>query len=586
MIHLYKIVLFLSLCSFWVHASEKENMHPEIATQALKKDMAITKGSEYMVVAAHPLAVQAGEKILSKGGSAVDAAIAVQMVLNVVEPQSSGIGGGGFMMHFDKEKDILISYDGRETAPSTITSHHFLTSQGKAMPFFHAAGGAGAVGVPGLLKMLHKAHQKHGILPWESLFQSAISIARDGFPLSERLHKMLAHTMEQNHAPGDIARYLDKDKKLKSIGEIIKNLPLAKTFEQIAHKGITEFYQGNIANNIIQALKKKENNYFPSSMTLKDMRHYNALKRHVPCLTYHAYKLCGMGPPSSGGITVMQALKLLEPFHLEQFKAYGSHAVHLMINALRLAFADRNRYIADPDFTSVPVKRLLNETYLEKRRHYIHSENVLPIISHGDASLSNIRLASIKSYEAPSTTHISIIDKKGNAVSMTNSIEKAFGTGIVTKDGFLLNNQLTDFDFIPEKNGVKILNAPQGGKRPRSSMAPFFVFDKQGDLKMIIGSPGGARIISYVMTKLIALLDWKMPLDKALKMPHITVTSTQPNVELETHDLSGPLKKELSQKGYFVLTGEQPSGIHVIMVDGKNIYGAADPRREGIALGK
>lgn len=561
----------------------KELITPEIATGWSEKPVVTSK--KFMVVAAHPLASRAGQKILARGGSAIDAAIAVQAVLNVVEPQSSGIGGGGFLLHYNAKKNKMRAYDGRETAPSGVTSDLFLKQDGTPQDFTYAASGGGAVAVPGLLKMLWQAHQAQGKLPWKVLFNDAIDYAENGFKLTPRLQKMLSSALHYKElSETDFKRYLDQDGQVKEINNVIYNKPLAKTFQVIADQGIKSFYSGTIAQDIIKTVTETE--HFPSKMVLSDLKNYEPITRDPVCILYHAYKLCGMGPPSSGGVTVLQALKMLERFNLQDYDYYDSQDVHLTASALRLAYADRNKYLADPEFIAVPTYSLLSETYLRERSELIYPDKALDIIGAGDPSQPITQFASLKTSEPPSTTHISIVDQYGNAVSFTSTVERAFGSGLVTKSGFILNNQMTDFDFIPNKNGVLVANRVEANKRPRSSMAPFIIFNPKGELMGVIGSPGGARIISYVFPRILSMIHSKQPINKMLSAPNMTAMHKTPDIELEQGMNLHNLDNDLVKYGYIPVIRDLTSGIHIIYKKEGTFYGAADPRREGIALGE
>jgi gamma-glutamyltranspeptidase / glutathione hydrolase len=568
----------------------KELKAPEIATAIKAKP--VVQAKKFMVVAAHPLAAVAGNEILKKGGSAVDAAIATSLVLNLVEPQSSGIGGGGFMVYYDQKSQQMLSFDGRETAPMATKPDHFLLKNKQPMDFDTAATGGGAVAIPGLVKMFALAHQKYGKLPWADLFKPAITLAENGFPMGERLHLMLQQAPHYKNLSDSYAMYFDANQQLKPVGSIITNKPLANTFKIIAKEGAYAFYHGKIAKDIVDTVQNAKQ--FPAPLTLQDLAGYQAKTRDVNCISYHEYQVCGMMPPSSGGVTVLQALKMLEHTPLRKLAPYSPDAVHLIISASRLAYADRNKYLADPDFVSVPTDRLLNETYLASRRRLIHPSKATPFVSAGDVSQPQTQYASLKTQEPPSTTHLSIVDQAGNAVSMTNTIERAFGSGLATKSGFLLNNQMTDFDFSPIINGVPVINAIAAGKRPRSSMAPFIVLDKHKKVSLVMGSPGGGRIIAYVLPKMISVLDWKLPLDETLNMPHFVAMLATPDIEIEnkTHldkkydMIQKNLISSLMQKGYHVTTQEQTSGIHIIQRKNEMLLGSADPRREGLAIGE
>ncbi len=544
-----------------------------------------TEGEKWMIAAAHPLAAEAGRRMLRDGGAAVDAAIAAQMVLNLVEPQSSGIGGGGFMMHLKAETGEIAAYDGREKAPAGAGPDMFLNGDGKPKKFFEAAVGGLSVGVPGLLRMLEMAHEEHGRLPWAKLFQPAIELARRGFAVSPRLNGLLARDRHLKTLPVGSAYFYDSGGAPRAVGETLANGPLADSLESVATGGADAFYEGPLAESIVAAVNGAAVN--PGSLSLQDMAAYRAVRRDPSCLFYRVWLVCGMGPPSSGGLTTLQILGILQSFDLASMKPGGDgvmdlKALHLIAEASKLAFADRNTYIADPDFVPVPAAGMLDPGYLALR-----AEELPPRRAHGDAAPGMPGLDGAWNYSPAgddvglSTTHISVVDGEGNAVSMTSSIENAFGSRLMV-GGFLLNNQLTDFSFVPERDGGPVVNAAEPLKRPRSSMAPTLVIDGEGKPILVIGSPGGSRIIGYVAQAIIAALDWDMDIQDALDMPHMTNRNGATELEAET-DLTR-LEPLLEQLGHVVKLKTMTSGLHAIRVRGGKLFGGADPRREGVAL--
>jgi len=539
----------------------------------------------HMVATAHPLATVAGRNALRAGGSAVDAAIAAQMVLSLVEPQSSGIGGGAFLMHFDAKTGLIESYDGRETAPESAHPMMFMKPDGQPMKFFEAAVGGLGVGVPGILRMLEMAHAEHGNLPWAELFKPAILMAENGFPISNRLSSLLK-TERHLLRMGATRRYFyDAEGQSKPLGSKITNPALAAVFRRLAKDGPDAFYTGEIAREIVAAVNTgggtAEMNR--GGMRLTDLAMYRAKKRAPTCRSYRKWKICGMAPPSSGGTTTLQILGLLERFDLAGLKPGSSHAVHLISEASRLAFADRNLYIADSDFVTVPIKGLLDRDYLMRR-----SLQILPDRSGGKRApgAPNGMAAEFGAPDSEdkgfSTSHLSIVDGDGNALAMTSSIENAFGSRIMV-EGFLLNNQLTDFSFRPEKYGRPVANRVNAGKRPRSSMAPTLVFDEQGRFVIAVGSPGGSRIIGYVAKTLIAALDWDLDLQSAVDLPNF-VNRNGP-IELERGTALEDLRPQLEAMGHNVVSSTQSSGIQAVRLSGVRLDGAADKRRDGLALG-
>ncbi len=553
---------------------------PESASQFQYKQ-AVT-AQKYMIVSANPHASKVGLEVLEKGGSAVDAAIAAQLVLNVVEPQSSGIGGGGFLMHYAAKNGSIEAFDGRETAPRGISPEIFLRSDGTPKGFFDAAVGGAAVGVPGLVAMLEAAHKKHGVLSWADLFAPAISLAENGFAVSERLHSLISNDKKLKTFPKTAAHFYDAHGSALPVGTIMKNPELAESFRLIAKRGAEAFYKGALAEDIVKAVNGVRQN--PGGLTSVDMESYKAIERSPLCAPYRSWLVCGMPPPSSGGLATLQILGLLEGFELNKIKPTSLEAVHLFAEAGKLAFADRNIYVADPDFIPVPANGLLDMGYLKGRRLLIDLKK-----SMGKAEPGLPGLLSERPFEADgtsygySTTHISVVDAQGNALSMTTSIENAFGSRLMVR-GFLLNNQLTDFSFLPIKNGSPVANSVEGGKRPRSSMAPTLVFDLTGKPVLTIGSPGGSRIIGYVSKSIIAALDWDLDPQQVVTLPHYQ--NRNGPTELESGSSLEGLKGSLEKMGHQVRISPMTSGLHAIQATSEGYIGGADPRREGLALGK
>jgi len=552
---------------------------PEIATGFAAKNQAVAK--RHMIVTANPHASRAGLEILRSGGTAVDAAIAAQLVLNVVEPQSSGIGGGGFLLHFASKDGAIEAFDGRETAPRAISPKVFLDKKGKPRKFFDAAVGGASVGVPGLLAMLKSAHQEHGALAWKDLFAPAIELARNGFPVSPRLHKLLAADKHLKTFETPRRFFYQPNGEAWPVGHILDNPELAKTLETIAENGAQAFYTGSLAQKISQTVRTASRN--PGALSAEDFEGYRAKVRAPVCAPYRVWLVCGMPAPSSGGVATLQILGLLENTPFNNAAPFSAEAVHWFSEAGRLAFADRNTYLADPDFIPVPQAGLLDPSYLKQRAKLIAPDRSLGRAEPGLPSMvSEIRLAPDDSSFGFSTTHLSIVDDKGNAVSMTTSIENAFGSRLMV-GGFLLNNQLTDFSFLPEKDGAPVANAVEPGKRPRSSMAPTLVFDGTGNPVLAIGSPGGSRIIGYVAQALVAALDWKTDIQSAVAAGHFQ--SRNGATELEKDTQAEDLKSTLEARGHTVAIKPMTSGLHAIQVTPNGLYGGADPRREGQALG-
>lgn len=537
---------------------------------------------KYMVAAANPLAAEAGLSILRAGGSAVDAAIATQLALNVVEPQSSGIGGGAFLMHYHSRSRKIEAYDGRETAPAAATPDMFLTAEGSRAKFHDVVPGGLSVGIPGVLRMLELAHKAHGKLPWNRLFEPAIKLAEEGFKISPRLFALLRIDRHLKKFGPTKNLFFDAKGYTKPIGTVLTNQTLAQTFRLIAKGGAEAFYTGEIAIDIVKAIQKTSIN--PGRMVLSDLANYKAKKREPVCLFYKIWLICGMPPPTSGGITTLQILGILQNKKIETLQPTSIESVHLITEASKLAFADRNKYLADQDFIDIPVNTLLDPGYLLKRSQLITKSKTMGRAKAGRIKYKNSeRLTEHQSNEGKSTSHFSIVDSEGNAVSMTSSVENAFGSRILVR-GFLLNNQLTDFSFRPTINGKPVANRVQPNKRPRSSMSPILVVDGSGKFLMAIGSPGGSRIIGYVAKTLIATLDWKMNIQAAIDLPHFINRNGITDLEKETKlEL---LADKLQEMGHSVKIRKLTSGLHGIL-DHKDgtLSGGADHRREGVAVG-
>ena len=553
-----------------------------------------------MVAAANPLAVAAGVEVLAAGGSAVDAAIAVQLVLTLVEPQSSGIGGGAFMLHYDAAAHRLVSYDGRETAPAAATAALFLNADGTPLPFRQAVVGGRSVGTPGVLRMLELAHRQHGRLPWAQLFAPAIELATAGFAVSPRLHALiLANLASLAGEPAAAAYFLDPDGQPLATGSTLRNPALAATLRQIAERGADAFYRGPIADDIVAAVRNHPRN--PGLLDGGDLAGYRARERPPVCFEYRlSYRICGMGMPSSGAVTMGMSLGMLAHFDLAALGPNGADAVHLMSEAYRLAYADRARYMADSDFVEVPVAGLLDPGYLARRAATIDMARSMGTPEAGLPPGASLARGIDYSQPLPSTSHVSIVDAGGNAVSMTTSIESAFGSFQLVR-GFLLNNQLTDFSFrASDDAGRPVANRVEAGKRPRSSMSPTMVFKHSGELEAVLGSPGGSTIIQFVTRSLAGLIDWRLDIQQAIDQPHFgaqtsAITYLEKGTELEA------LKPELERRGHEVRIMELTSGLHGIVFNGSRADGSrgvfahhpgrgqwaggADPRREGSVAG-
>ena len=541
----------------------------------------LVHAKKHMVVAANPYASQAGLEILRAGGSAVDAAITTQMVLNLVEPQSSGIGGGAFLMHFNSDTKAIDAYDGREIAPAMATPDMFQKSDGTPLKFHDAVPGGLAVGVPGLLRMLEMAHQKHGKLPWKKLFLPAITLAEDGFSISPRLNKMIAKDRHLKKFDTTTQYFFAPNGDAKPVGSRLTNLALAETFRVIAESGSDAFYHGPIAQDIVDAVQSAPIN--PGRLTKKDMAKYVAKRRDPVCMPYRKWFVCGMPPPTSGGITTLQILGMLQSVDMAKLGPYSIDAIHMIAEASRLAFADRNHYIGDPDFIDIPVFRLIDPGYLSRRAKLIRKDRSMGKAAPGiiEGNISS-KFAPDESLKGVSTSQLTVVDKNGNVVSMTTTIENAFGSRLMVR-GFLLNNELTDFSFNPIVGGKIVANSVWPGKRPRSSMSPTLVFDNAVRPVLAIGSPGGSRIIGYVTKSIIAVLDWEMNIQSAVELPHFVNLNSFTDIEKGTPLVS--LKSALEQLGHRVRVRSMNSGLHAIRITNEGLEGGADPRREGLSIG-
>jgi gamma-glutamyltranspeptidase/glutathione hydrolase len=534
----------------------------------------------FLLAAAHPLAVEAGYAVLKRGGTAIDAAVAVQLALNLVEPQSSGIGGGAFILHYSAAEAKLAAYDGRETAPAAARADRFSGADGQPLKFLDAVVGGKSVGAPGVLRALALAHARHGKLPWADLFQPAIRLATEGFPLSPRLHRLLALVRLPGRNQAMRRMYYQDDDTPKPVGTLLKNLALAATLRSIASQGADAFYEGDIARDIASAVKLAPN---PGDLSAKDLAQYRALQRVPVCAPYRLWKVCGMPPPSSGGVTVLQVLGMLQRLAPEALPPDPVRSAHLVAEAERLAFADRERYLADADFVPVPVAGLLQSEYLAERAALVRPGHALGHALPGTppgAPLAGV--TDNASPELPSTSHLSIVDAAGNAVAMTSSIEFAFGSQQMVR-GFLLNNQLTDFSFVAEQNGKPVANRVEPGKRPRSSMAPTMVFGRDGALVLMLGSAGGSAIINHVVKTLVGVIDRNLDIQQAIDLPNFGNRNGPTELErgTEAESWAGPLRA----LGHEVRIVEMTSGVHAIQRTHDGWRGGADPRREGSAKG-
>jgi len=550
---------------------------PEASTGRIAKQAGTS--TRDMVAAANPLAAQAGREILAAGGSAVDAAVAVQLVLNLVEPQSSGIGGGAFLLYWDKTN--LVTLDGRETAPAAAKPERFLGPDGKPMKFYDAVVGGRSVGVPGTLRLLETAHKRWGKLPWPQVIAPALRLAEEGFPISPRLNGLLSQEKYLQNDPIARAYFYQADGTPKPVGTVLKNPAFARTLREIAEKGADAFYTGEIAADIVATVTRHTTN--PGDMTLEDLKTYKVEERAPVCGPYRTYRICGMGPPSSGAVAVQQIMSVLETQDMAAMKP-GPDAVHWVAEAGRLAFADRALYLGDPAFVNVPVRGLVDPGYLKSRAALVSPDRSMGRAKAGDPPFqkTQFRFAPSEGIEF-GTSHISVVDSDGNAVAMTTTIEDGFGARLMTRSGFLLNNELTDFNFAPTDEGKPVANRVEAGKRPRSSMAPTIVLDGNDKLYAVVGSPGGSQIITYVVKTLVGILDWKLDPQVAVDLPNFG--SRNGPTEIEAGTEAEAWKAALEAKGHEVKAIEMNSGIQAIVVGPNGLTGGADSRREGVAIG-
>jgi gamma-glutamyltranspeptidase/glutathione hydrolase len=556
-----------------------DSVAPELASAYQQKESVVA--NQYMVAAANPLAVQAGYDVLKNGGNAADALVAVQTVLGLVEPQSSGLGGGAFLVYYDANKKVLTTFDARETAPLAAKPELFQDSEGKPLKFYDAVVGGRSVGTPGTVKLLATLHEKYGSKKWDELLQPAEKLAHEGFSVSERLASSIENDKERlSRYPDTKAYFFTKDGKPLPEGHLLKNEKYAETLSVLAKGGEKAFYQGQIAQDIVNKVSNITDN--PGVLAQQDFSTYKVIEREAVCAPYHQYDVCGMGPPSSGALTVGQILGISSHFDLKKLGVDSPDSWQIIGDASRLAFADRGRYMADSDFVPMP-EGLLDPEYLAKRASLIEQGKALTEVAAGNPPWNNaIALANDESIEFPSTTHIVITDKQGNTISVTSTVENGFGSRVMS-NGFILNNELTDFSFSSYKNGYPIANRVEPGKRPRSSMSPSIIMEN-GKPYMAIGSPGGSRIIGYVASTIIAHLDWGMDIQKAIDLPHLV--NRFGTYDLEQGTDAESFKDALEAMGYKVNIRDLNSGIHAILFKDGKLIGGADPRREGIALGE
>lgn len=561
-----------------IGAGAFKDINPEASTTHAPASNQAVVATDYMISAANPLAAQAGAAMLEQGGSVVDAAIAAQLVLGLVEPQSSGLGGGGFaLLHRAGHSDVH-AYDGRETAPAAARPDRFMQA-GQPVDFFDAVDSGLSVGTPGLVRMLADMHVEHGKLPWSALFEPARRLATEGFPVSPRLHALLAESEGLKASPSAAPYFYDANGQPWPVGHVLRNPAYARVLERLAMDGASAFYEGELAEDMVQAIA---GHAVAGDLSTDDLAGYRAIRRQAVCAEIAVYRYCGMPPPSSGGVAVIQMMSLLQHTPIARLRPDSAEAVHYFSEAGRLAFADRDAYVADPAFARVPLYGLLDPDYLASRAALIRPERSMRRAQAGVPPGLVESLPEDAALEQPATTHLVTADLEGNVVSMTTSIESAFGSKIFV-NGYLLNNQMTDFSLRPtDAQGKPQLNRVEPGKRPRSSMAPMVVFNGERPV-LAVGAPGGSAIINYVSKTLVGTLMWGMDIQSAIELPNMG--SRNRATELERGTTLTGTTATLKAMGHEVREVDFPSGLHGVRWTDRGLEGGADPRREGIAIG-
>lgn len=575
----FGLIPLLAISPFTLAAEQAaDTVAPEAASGTEKK--ALAQAEKFMVATANPEASKAGYDVLKAGGSAIDALVAVQMVLGLVEPQSSGLGGGAFAVYYDATNQKLTTFDGRETAPQEATPELFQDENGKPLAFYDAVVGGRSVGTPGTVKLMGELHERYGTMPWEDLLEPATELAQKGFIVSPRLANAVKGSAERlSRYPETKSYFFNLDGTPIEAGSRLQNTQYYETLRFLATYGADEFYTGQIAKKIVSKVRGALDN--PGVLSEQDFLSYRVKERAPVCLPYKEYDICGMGPPSSGALTVGQILGITKQFDLAALGPNSAEAWQIIGDASRLAFADRGRYMADTDFVPMP-QGLLDQSYLADRAKLITKGKALDSVDAGEPEWRHpIKQADDIAIELPSTSHISIVDKDGNAVSMTTTIENGFGSNMMS-NGFLLNNELTDFSFKSQQDGYPIANRLEPGKRPRSSMSPTIVM-KDNKPYLVVGSPGGSRIIGYVAKTLIAHMEWGMDIQQAINLPNMLnrfgTYDLEKGTEAETY------AKTLTDMGFKVSVRDLNSGVQGIVVGKGSLLGGADPRREGLVLG-
>ncbi|MFC9963246.1 gamma-glutamyltransferase family protein [Nocardia ignorata] len=585
--------------------------NPEIAS-GYRSDMSPVRTSTYAVSTANPIATEAACRVLRAGGTATDALVTAQAVLGLVEPQASGIGGGAFLVHYDAKSRTVEAYDGRETAPAAATENYlrWVSDTDRTEPAPNTRASGRSIGVPGVVRMLELAHREHGMTAWKELFDPAIDLADSGFEISPRLAGQIAESAKDLATDeGARAYFLEPDGSPKRTGTVLTNPAYSKTLSALATDGAEALYSGPIAQDIVEAAGSTAGGRTPSLLTTTDLANYEPKKRTALCTGYRKYELCGMPAPSSGGSTVAATMGILANFDLaalgpQDVNRNGgkpdARAVHLISEAERLAYADRNKYVADPDFIPLPgnsALSLVHPQYLKERSTLINPDRSMGTAQPGN--LGPVPLGNGPQPPEHGTSHISVVDKYGNAAAMTTTVESAFGSFHFV-DGFLLNNQLTDFAADPlDPDGTPVANRLQPGKRPRSSMSPTLVFDRddkgnRGELALVTGSPGGSVIIQFVVKTLVGALDWGLDPQQAVSgvsfgagnSPSTGIGGEHPAIDATANGDNDPLVRKLREMGHQVTVAPQSSGLSALQRDGKDGWiGGADPRREGAVLG-
>jgi gamma-glutamyltranspeptidase/glutathione hydrolase len=546
-----------------------------------RNDRTSVRATKQMVAAANPLASAAGLEMLRAGGSAADALVAMQMVLTVVEPQSSGIGGSAFAVYYDQSSNRVSAFDGRAAFPQATTDDWFQTPDGKWYTNSDLEDAGRSVGVPGILKVLEAPHRRNGRLPWQRLFEPAIALAEQGFDISARLHASIRRDKYLKRAPAAASHFRGRQGRAKPAGARLRNPQLAATFRRIATEGADAFYKGAIAEAIAAAVQGAH--HLPAQLTTADLAAYRVKERRAACVPYRVWKLCSIGATSSGA-TVLQMMKLIERFDLAALDPNSAEAVHLMAEARKLAWADRTRYMADPDFVPDRTMDLLDPAYIKSRSALIDPNRTKGKARSGKPPRKgtwNFAPAAVHD-EHPSTSQLSAIDATGSGVTMTSSVGGNFGSRLMV-GGFMLNNQLDTSRGRTHVRGVPRINRPQPGKRSRSTMSPVLAFDQDGKLILTVGSPGGGAISDYVFKTLLGVLDWSLDIQKAINLPNRV--ARRGRIELEKGTALTKLRESLKDMGHKVRTRKLASGIQGIQLRGGVLYGGADTRREGVALG-